>query len=257
MKVLIIEDEQAAVRRLEKLLLEVAPDTTVLDSLDSVEAAVNWFYKNAPPDLVLLDIHLADGPSFEIFNHVKLSCPIIFTTAYDEYAIQAFKVNAVDYLLKPLKVGELQAAIEKYRSIYQKNEEQNYQPLLDSIRSADAGREPIKRLLIRFSNSLKLIEIKDAAYFYTKDKITFVIMKGTAKRYPVDHPLDKLETMLDLKVFYRINRQFIINVSAIKELQPYSKSRIKVALEPDTDMEIVISTEKSADFKRWLVGEQE
>lgn len=255
MKVIIIEDENAAARRLEKLLGEIGPDITVLQQLDSVETAVAWLQHNPAPDLIFQDIHLADGSSFEIFEHVKIQCPIVFTTAYDEYALQAFKVNAVDYLLKPLKVSELKAAIEKYRRVFRPADAPDYAALLDTMRKQT---EPgyLQRMLIRFGQSIKLVEMTDAAYFYTKDKITFLVTRSTAKRLPVDYPLDKLETMLDPRVFFRINRQFIINVAAIREMHPYSKSRVKIDLDPPTgDMETVVSTERSAEFKRWLVGD--
>jgi len=254
MKILIIEDENAAARRLEKLLGEVEPEAVVLQRLDSVETSVLWLQNNPPPDLILLDIHLADGASFEIFEHTTVTCPIIFTTAYDEYALQAFKVNAVDYLLKPIKTNELAAAIDKYKKVF-KVTTPDYSALLDTLRS-QGGQTYLRRMLIRFGNSIKLVDMADAAYFYTKDKITFLVTRSTGKRFPVDYPLDKLEGMLDPAVFFRINRQFIINVSAIKEMHPYSKSRVKVELEPSTDLETIVSTERSAEFKKWLVGEQ-
>ena len=258
MKILIIEDENAAARRLEKLVAEVAPEATIVDRLDGVEAAISWFQTNPQPDLILLDIHLADGSSFEIFEHVKVKSPVIFTTAYDEYAVKAFKVNAVDYLLKPIKVNELTEAIEKYKRIFQPSETPDYTALLHTLRQQDTGQNYLRRMLIRFSNSFRLVDMSDAAYFYTKDKITFLVTRSTAKRFPVDYPLDKLETLLDPTNFFRINRQFIINVAAIKEMHPYSKSRVKVDLEPPTnDLETVVSTERSAEFKRWLVGEGE
>lgn len=254
MKVLIIEDENAAARRLEKMLSEVEPDAVVLQRLDSVEASVLWLQNNPQPDLILLDIHLADGASFEIFEHATVTCPIIFTTAYDEYALQAFKVNAVDYLLKPIKNGELAAAIEKYKKLFGAAAP-DYSGLLETLRRQE-GQNYLRRMLIRFGNSIKLVDMTDAAYFYTKDKITFLVSRSTGKRYPVDYPLDKLENMLDAKTFFRINRQFIVNVTAIREMQPYSKSRVKVELEPATDLETIVSTERSSDFKKWLVGEQ-
>ena len=255
MKILIIEDENAAARRLEKLLGEVAPDAVVLQRLDSVETSVLWLQNNPQPDLMLLDIHLADGASFEIFEHVTVTCPIIFTTAYDEYALQAFKVNAVDYLLKPIKTNELAAAIDKYKKVFKTALPTDYTALLDTLRS-QSGQTFLRRMLIRFGNSIKLVDMTDAAYFYTKDKITFLVTRSTGKRFPVDFPLDKLENMLDPSSFFRINRQFIINVAAIKEMHPYSKSRVKVELEPSTDLETIVSTERSAEFKKWLVGEQ-
>lgn len=259
MKILLIEDENAAARRLEKLLGEIAPEAEIIGRLDSVEAAIEWFQSNPQPELILLDIHLADGASFEIFEHVKIKSPIIFTTAYDEYALQAFKVNAVDYLLKPIKVNELAEAIEKYKRVFQSSaREADYSGLLQTLRQQEGGQHYLRRMLIRFSNSFRLVDMSDAAYFYTKDKITFLVTRSTGKRFPVDYPLDKLETLLDPAVFFRINRQFIIHVEAIKEMHPYSKSRVKVDLEPPTvDLETIVSTERSADFKRWLVGEAE
>ncbi|MBV6441498.1 MAG: DNA-binding response regulator [Haliscomenobacteraceae bacterium CHB4] len=254
MKILIIEDENAAARRLEKLLAEVAPEAVVLQRLDSVETSVLWLQSNPQPDLILLDIHLADGSSFEIFDHVTVTCPIIFTTAYDEFALQAFKVNAVDYLLKPIKTNELIASLDKYKRVF-KSAAQDYSALLDTLRKQE-GQNYLRRMLIRFGNSIKLMDMADAAYFYTKDKITFLVSRSTGKRFPVDYPLDKLEGMLDPAAFFRINRQFIINVAAIKEMHPYSKSRVKVELEPSTDLETIVSTERSAEFKKWLVGEQ-
>jgi two-component system response regulator LytT len=257
MKILIIEDENAAARRLEKLLLEVDPNIEILDRLDSVEASVRWLQENPLPDLVLLDIHLADGASFEIFEHADVKCPVIFTTAYDEYALQAFKVNAVDYLLKPIKSTELTAALEKYRHLYKTPAAPDYSALLNTIMRREGGPQFLRRMLIKFGNSIKLIDMDDAAYFYTRDKITFLVTRSTGKRFPVDYPLDKLEGMLDPKIFFRINRQFIVNVGAIKEMHPYSKSRVKVDLDPTTDLETIVSTERSAEFKRWLVGEVE
>ncbi len=255
MKILIIEDENAAARRLEKLIGEIAPEASILDRLDSVEAAVLWLKNNPQPDLIMLDIHLADGSSFEIFQHVDVTAPIIFTTAFDEHALQAFKENTVDYLLKPIKVNELQAAIEKYKRLYQQITSPDYKILSETLMKQGGSSNYIRRMLIRFSNSFKLIDMKDVAYFYTKDKITFLVSRSSGKRYPADYPLDKLEGIIDPEVFFRINRQFIINVAAIKEMHPYSKSRVKIDLDPPIELETIVSTERSAEFKRWLVGE--
>ncbi len=256
MKILIIEDENAAARRLEKLIGEIVPEAIVLDRLDSVETAVLWLKNNPQPDLILLDIHLADGSSFEIFQHVTVTAPIIFTTAYDEYALQAFKENTVDYLLKPIKVAELQSAMEKFKRHYQNPTLLDYKELSEKLMKQGGVNNYIRRMLIRFSNSFKLIDMGDVAYFYTKDKITFLVSRSSGKRFPADYPLDKLEGILDPQAFFRINRQFIINVAAIKEMHPYSKSRVKVELDPAIELETVVSTERSAEFKRWLVGER-
>lgn len=255
MKILIIEDEIAAARRLEKLVAEVAPDATLLERLDSVESAVLYLKNNPQPDLILLDIHLADGSSFEIFQHIPVTAPIIFTTAYDEYALQAFKENTIDYLLKPIKVNELSAAIEKFKRLHL-SEKTDLKQLAASMMRDSSGHSYLKRMLIRFSNSFKLVDMSDVSYFYTKDKITFLVLRSNGKRFPADYPLDKLETMLDPEFFFRINRQFIINIAAIREMHPYSKSRVRVDLDPPSDLETVVSTERSSEFKRWLVGEK-
>ncbi len=254
MKILILEDENATARRLEKLLAEIDPTLQILDTLDSIESAVNWLNRHPAPDLILQDIHLADGNSFEIFKHTNAACPVIFTTAYDEFALQAFKVNAVDYLLKPIKKEELAAAIEKTRRLQGSAQSPaQLAALLEVLRKNEP--QHLQRMLIKFGHSIKLVDMADAAYFYTRDKITFLVTRSTGKRFPIDHPLDKLETLLDPLKFFRINRQFIINMAAIKEMHPYSKSRVKIDLEPASDMETIVSTERSAEFKRWLVGE--
>jgi len=258
MKILLIEDENAALRRLEKLIVDAFPEAEIVGRLDTVEAAITWFQANPQPDLIMLDIHLADGSSFEIFEHIKVKSPVIFTTAYDEYALQAFKVNAVDYLLKPIKVNELVEAIEKYKQVFQPHSTPNYAATLHTLRQQNGEQHYLQRMLIRFSNSFRLVDMGDAAYFYTKDKITFLVTRSTTKRFPVDYPLDKLETLLNPATFFRINRQFIINISAIKEMHPCSKSRVKVDLEPAAiDLETIVSTERSSEFKRWLVGTSE
>ncbi len=254
MKILIIEDENAAARRLEKMLKDIEPQIVVLGTTDSVESSVLWLQNNPIPDLIFMDIHLADGSSFEIFEHQKIACPVIFTTAFDEYALQAFRVNAVDYLLKPIKSSELETALSKFKKSVAPAAP-DFSALLETIRNPE-NQKYLRRMLIRFGQSIKLVGMDDAAYFYTKDKISFLVTRSTAKRFPIDYPLDKLETMLDPQHFFRINRQFIINVAAIKEMHPYSKSRVKIDLDPPTnDMETIVSTERSSEFKKWLVGE--
>ena len=251
MNVLIIEDEEAAARRLEKLVLSLEAQATVLAKLDSIEAVLNWLEQHELPDLVFMDIHLADGSSFEIFNHVKIDCPIIFTTAYDQYAIQAFRVNAVDYLLKPIKREELRAALDKYQQQSQPRTAFNYQQLARSIQEDPYNR----RFLIRIGQNIKVVDVNDAAYFYTEDKITFVVTHD-GKRYPLDHSLEKLEEMLAPRRFFRVNRQVILGLEAIREMYAYSKARVKVELEPPAEMDIIVSTERSPHFKKWLTGEE-
>ncbi len=256
MKILIVEDEMAAARRLEKMILEAHPTAEILAQIDSVEAAVSWLSANAAADLIFMDIHLADGSAFEIFQHVRVEKPIIFTTAYDEYALQAFKVNAVDYLLKPIKQAELASSIKKFQKIFVEKTPAapDYASLAEAIRQSEG--QYLRRMLIKFGQSYKLVELPEVSYFYTKDKISFLVTRA-GKRFPIDYPLDKLETMLDPRQFYRINRQFIVNVTAISAMHTYSKSRVKLDLEPPTgDMETIVSTERAADFKKWLIGER-
>ena len=250
MKVLIIEDEDAAARRLQKLVKEIIPDAELKEPLDSVEAVLNWLDNNELPDLIFMDIHLADGSSFEIFNHVQVEKPVIFTTAYDQYAIQAFKVNTIDYLLKPIKRQELEQAIEKYRK-WLGGAQIDYAQLARAMQ----GEQYNKRFLIRIGQSIRVVEMKEAAYFYTESKISFVVTRE-GKRYPLDYSLEKLEEMSDPQIFFRINRQFIVNIEAIKEMYAYSKSRVKVELVPPCELETIVSTERSPYFKKWLVGEE-
>jgi len=249
MKVLIIEDEIMAARRLKNLVTKINPDIEIVDQLDSIEGVLNWFQENELPDLIFMDIHLADGSSFEIFNHVNIEKPVIFTTAYDVYAIQAFQVNAVDYILKPINEDKLKAALEKYLKFHKKTKI-NYQKVVQSLQTSSDE----KRFLIRLGHSIRLVEMKDVSYFYTKDKITFLV-NNAGKRYPIDYSLEKLEDIVNAKKFFRINRQFIINIDAIKEMISYSKSRVKIELNPSCDLETIVSTERSPVFKKWLLGD--
>lgn len=249
MKALIIEDEAAAARRLAKLIQEIDPEITVLEQLDSIEASLNWFAQHPMPDLIFMDINLADGLSFEIFDHQEITCPIIFTTAFDQYALQAFKVNSVDYLLKPIKKNELEQAIEKYRKLHT-TDNVDYKALANAMKRDEFNT----RFLIRFGQSIKVVEFREAAYFYTEDKITFLITK-TGKRYPIEPSLEKLDEMADPRTYFRINRQFIVNIESIKEMYAYSKARVKLILDPPIDKETIVSTERSPIFKKWLVGE--
>ena len=248
MKILIVEDEAAASRRLQKLIEEIGPNTKVVGLLDSIEETINWLQGNPMPDLFFFDIHLADGSCFEIFHHIHIEKPIIFTTAYDQYAIQAFKVNALDYLLKPIKRAELESALKKFIQRHFKPEV-DYQKLTELL---PVSRKP-HRFLIRFGPRLRLVSEEKAAYFYTEDRITFVVT-NEKKRYPIDHTLDKLETMLNPDHFFRINRQFIISIQAIGEMHTISKSRVKIDLDPPCSLDTIVSTDRSPHFKRWLQG---
>lgn len=250
MRTLIIEDEQATAQRLKKLLIDIEPSVEVVSMLDSIESSVNWFNTNPHPDLIFQDIELADGSSFEIFNQVKVETPIIFITAYNQYAIDAFKVNSVDYLLKPVKKAELAESINKYKSVHAKSSmEIDYHALSQIIKKEDFQ----KRIVVKYGSTIKAIEIDDIAYFYS-DSGNLLFRTFENNTYPLDFSLEKLEPLLNPKKFYRINRQFIIQYKAIKEMYSYSKSRVRIILEPACELETIASTDRSGDFKKWLTG---
>ena len=252
MHILILEDEEPAARRLEKMLHETDPDISISASLVSVTSAVSWLQKNPAPDLILSDIQLADGLSFEVFRQVPTLCPVIFTTAYDQYALEAFRVNSIDYLLKPVKKEELTAALNKYRQLSASRQPSlpDLGKLMEAL-SAGTGNRYRTRFAVRFGEHLKTIGVEEAAYFYTEDKISFLVTKD-GKRYAVDPHMDALESSLDPHVFFRINRQYIIGIHAIAEMFAYSKSRVLIKLQPPAKHETIVSTERSGEFKRWL-----
>lgn len=252
MQLLIIEDEAAAVRRLEKLLNEILDDFEVVGVLDSIESSVAWFENNDPPDLLLLDIHLADGSSFEIFNLIEVDCPVIFITAYDTYALEAFRVNAIDYVMKPVKGADLERAIQRYKDARITS---SYKELVEKLRAGNLMPDKQQRVLVRIGQNIKLVELHSAAFIHSADKIIFATMPD-GKRYPIEQSLDQLEGVLDPQQFFRVNRQYIINLDAIDEMYGYSKSRVKVMLDPPAPTDVIVSTERSSNFKKWLVGEK-
>ncbi len=251
MKLLIIEDEPASALRLKKLIQEIEPDVLVLDILDSITSSVEWLKTHTEPDVILSDIHLADGLSFEIFRQVNVSCPVIFTTAYDQYAIQAFKVNSIDYLLKPIKKTELTDAMNKLRKLKPAAPAFDLSQLASMMGKQE--KEFLKRVVIRLGQQIKVVEIKDVAYFYIDEKIVFGTTFGK-DRLPMDLSLDQLEKQLDPERFFRINRGFIISLESIDSMITYSKARIKIKLKPPCEVESITSTERSAEFREWLRG---
>lgn len=251
MNILLLEDEEPAAKRLEKMLKEIEPGAMIPENIVSVSSAVSWLQQNPSPDLIISDIQLADGLSFDIFKTVKTLCPVIFTTAYDQYAIEAFKVNSIDYLLKPVKKEELVIALEKYKSLSQQKPQ--VLPDINKLMEAmTAGQSKYKkRFAVKYGEHLKTIGIEEAAYFYTEDKINFLTTRE-GRRYTIDNNLDALESMLDPHTFFRINRQYIISIHSISEMFTYSKSRVLVKLNPPAKHETIVSTERSGDFKLWL-----
>jgi DNA-binding LytR/AlgR family response regulator len=254
MKVLIVEDEPAVANRLISLLKELAPEMDIAPVVDSVEEAVHVLSTQPLPALIFMDIHLADGISFEIFESVEVKTPVIFTTAYDNYAIRAFKVNSLDYLLKPINREELQMAIKKFKDLNTQNtplSEPDYKKIAHEVLAEKkSGR---KRFLIRYGQKLKTVTFDEAACFYTEDKTVF-LHNFNNQRYPLDDSLDQLELMADSNRFFRVNRSAIINIEAIEEMETYTKGRVHIMLKKSLDLSFVSSTEKSAAFKAWLDG---
>jgi two-component system LytT family response regulator len=258
MRSVIIEDEDAAVRRLKKLLQQANPGYEVIATLDSIVTSVEWLETNPAPEVLLMDIHLADGSSFEIFKLTEIRCPVIFTTAYDQYALDAFRVNAIDYLLKPIKIDELQTALGRIASTSSgATAGEVAEQTRDLVeRLGRSGMLPTtQRTLVKIGQTMKIVDLNASAYFYSQDKMTFSIAPD-GKRYPVDFTLEQLDARLDAARFFRINRQLIICIDAIEEMYTYSKSRVKIKLKPQlTQGDAIVSTERSPLFKKWLTGE--
>ena len=253
MNVFIVEDEEPASDRLKKMLGKIDGNIRVIGTAVSIKNAVEWLRSNPAPDLVFMDIQLADGESFEIFNEVKVTSPVVFITAFDQHAVRAFKLNSIDYLLKPVKEEEMVKAIEKYRSWYngKATAPADYNKLISILQSE--RKEFQKRIIIRFGETIKTVDIDEVAYFYTEDKINFLRTMGNMD-YPMDMNLDETEKILDASKFFRINRQFIININSIQKMVVVSKSRVKLTLSPPSSHETIVSTDRSGTFKKWLEG---
>ena len=252
MKVLIIEDEPLAVEKISLTLKEVKPDVEIVGTTHSVDESIEWLNSNEEPDLILSDIHLADGLCFSIYSNVDISCPIIFTTAYEKYAIQAFEVNSVDYLLKPVQKDRLLQALNKYENLRQVDHGQRVD-MFEEFKTilSRATKEYKSRFLCKLGNKIKSVPVSHIMYFYSKDKMTFIVDKDKA-RLPINNTLDELDQMVDPKDFFRVNRQYIAHFDAISEIHPYFKGRLKIKLEPETEDDIIVSTDKSPLFKAWL-----
>lgn len=250
MKVLIIEDEKPAAQRITKLVQALDPAIEIIDVIDSVDDAITWFSNFPTPDVVFMDIQLADGLSFDIFSGTKVDCPVIFTTAYDEYALEAFKVNSIDYLLKPIDPKDLDRAWQKFKAL---NGEINNDilGLLESFKSQSSQKEYKERFLVKKGDGFKYLTTNEAAYFYADEGLTFM-KSADGDRHMIDDKLDKLESTLDPKHFFRINRKLIINEGAIKEIANYFNSRLKLTLSPKFKEEVIVARDRVSGFKSWL-----
>ena len=251
MNVLIIEDEPLAAQRLENVVKELEANWVVIDKLDSIKRSVRWFKENSAPDLIFMDIQLADGLSFEIFNKHDIATPIIFTTAYNEYALKAFKVNSIDYILKPVDKDELQQAIDKFKKL-------NKIPavagkMLESIGHAMQmlTRKYKERFMIKVGEHLRTIEVNNIAYFYSQEKTTFCHTSEN-RNCILDFTMEQLEEIVDPLHFFRVNRKYIISASAIQDIISYTNSRLKLILKECDDTDIIVARERVHEFKAWL-----
>ncbi|OFY39151.1 MAG: DNA-binding response regulator [Bacteroidetes bacterium GWF2_40_14] len=248
-RVLIIEDEIIAAERLEKTLEEIDSDIQIVAKTGSIKESVQWLLSNIA-DLIFLDIQLSDGLSFSIFDQVKVNTPIIFTTAYDQYAIKAFKLNSVSYLLKPIKKTELAESLKKYRQ-NKTYYNVDFSALLAEIR--EKAPEYRKRFLIQTGDKFRKVEIENIAYFYVSDgHVSLRTFNGHS--YPVDSTLDTIENSVDPVQFFRINRQYLISMQSIANMTAWSRSRIKIVLNPaaENEMDTIVSIDRSAEFKNWM-----
>lgn len=249
MNVLIIEDEKLAADKLEQSLLEIDPEIQVLAKLGSVKESVSWLMKHTA-DLIFLDIQLSDGISFSIFDQVSTLTPIIFTTAYDQYAIKSFQLNSIAYLLKPIRKADLADSLQKLKTL-----QSAYKIDFESLLAHLQGREPDykKRFLIQIGEKIKSIEVSEIAYFYSLEKGIY-LRTFQGHSYPVEFTLDKLEAVVNPAIFFRINRKYLVNLDSIANMTAYSKGRIKLELKPKADDEFdsIVSIDRSASFKKWL-----
>ncbi|MET3036054.1 LytTR family DNA-binding domain-containing protein [Chryseobacterium sp. NRRL B-14859] len=251
MNIIIIEDEIKAARSLENLILKLRPDTRIIAKIQSVEGAIDYLSHNPSPDLIFMDIQLSDGISFDIFKSVKVACPVIFCTAFGEYAMDAIKENGIDYLLKPFSETDLQNAFEKvdnFKNFFQKTSENNLLDLLSKIN----GEENKKKSFLVFKNNKYLtVKTEDIAYIYINyTSPSMVTFKG--EQFDLNQSLDQLSAQLSSKQFFRLNRQYLINFSAVKEVEHYFSRKLYVKLTVPTDEKLLIGKEKTAQFLNWL-----
>lgn len=252
MNILIVEDEDLAVKKLQKTLAAVDANSTVVGITDSIQSSVEWLQDNPAPDLILMDIELADGQSFAIFDAVSVRSPVIFTTSYDEYALKAFKVNSVDYLLKPVQKEDLEAALKKLHALQGKDQGGiDMERLIKALQSKLQPREYRKRFLVKNGQKLVSVELAEIAYFYTDGRLNFFKTHDN-KKYFIDYTMDELGDMLDPDQYFRISRSFFVSVSCIDKIDDYFGNRLILQLRPASEKEVLISREKVTDFKTWL-----
>ena len=256
MKTLIIEDEYPAAERLEKLIRAVDASIEIMGVLGSIEAAGKWLISEPLPDLIFSDIQLSDGLSFQIFERFSVKTPIIFTTSYDEYAIKAFKVKSIDYLLKPIKLHELETAIGKFRDMQKSFSPIDYALKIESLLDAlpvTNSRKYKTRFLVKHHDQLVPVTQDEIAYFVTANEMVCMV-RTDGKQFLVDYTLEELEKLLNPQYFFRLNRQFVAALPAIAKIHTYFNGKLKLELKPETPHEVLVSREKSQTFKEWMEG---
>jgi len=252
MNVVVIEDEHLAAKRLVDLIKKFDASIEVLAKLSSVKKSLEWFKKHRLPDLLFMDIELADGLSFEIFDSIELTCPVIFTTAYDEYAIRAFKVNSIDYLLKPIDYDELCVAINKFKNNYKENPQKETSQNINIEEVIHLLTNKYKnRFVVKVGVHIRPIEVSDIQFFYSLEKATYLCTNEN-KNYNLEYSLDQIERLVDPKQFFRVSRQYIVNISSIYEVLSYSSSRLKIKFKISNNQDVIVSREKVSKFKKWL-----
>jgi len=250
MRVIIIEDEIPAANRLVKMLQNISDEIDVIKKLDSVEGAVKYFQSGDHADLVFMDIQLADGQSFDIFQQTEVKAPVIFTTAFDQYTLKAFKVNSIDYLLKPIDEKELQLAVDKYRQLYDKKENGFSDKMLKLVQKMSTAKYK-ERLLIKCGQQLSYLKTESTAYFYAEGKLCYAV-DFNAKKYLLENNLSELESQLQPGSFFRINRHLLVNIEAVKNVHTWLGGRLKLEISPSTTAETIVSRERVNGFKEWL-----
>ncbi len=253
MNCLIVEDEKIAAARLMELVKQCDPECEIVATLQSVKQAVHWFEANPPPDLVFLDIQLADGLSFEIFEKTRVEAPVIFTTAYEEYALQAFKVNSIDYLLKPIEPEALCTAMERYRKSPYAKEPGSYSSVVFDRVLQSLSRKYKSKFVIKVADRIRIVPVSEVSCFYSLEKATF-LQSRKSRDYAINYSLDDLEGLLDPELFFRISRKYLVAQAAITDITVYSSSRLLLELESHPPDEVVVSRDRVQEFKQWLEG---
>ncbi len=259
MKILIVEDEELAAKRLAQLVMEIDPEAKIIGPIDTVSATISHLKSNPGYDLILLDIQLADGKSFSIFDECDIVTPVIFTTAYDEYALKAFELNSIDYLLKPVSRDKLKASLvklQKLKEFYGSVNPNNQ--LYEMIRNLRSAGKPVfkDRFLVSKGDTMLPVKVKEVACFFAQDKEVLMLTIDN-KRYFIPYSIETLTTTLDPKLFFRVNRQFIVSAEAITKVHNYFNFKLKIDIAPDPGQEIVVSRSRSSAFKAWMNGEKE